>query len=301
MTTANSGTLQGVELVMWNTPAAKEAEFRPTIEQTRVRLEENGLPSKYAEDIADTTAFRRACDQCRAPNIEARCFKGADGELYVQIDELIGDVDDTSAKLRREIKGVWKHTPSGPKRVRGYDYQTHELITLEYNTAKTTYEYADIGRILQQILVKEGLGIYSPRKAGGVYFAPTDATCADLLDRVELFCQSLNVRLLRYAVPDTETQIREIGEAIAAGIAVDVAQHREAVESYTITTRPETLQNRRALMGQTKLLLVRLNQYLNGHALEFGAQLDQLEEQIQALEAQAAAAVPVGRRVLVTK
>jgi len=293
-----SDTLQGVELAMWNTPPAKEVEFRPTIESTRSKLRAASLPDKYAEDIADTTAFRRAADQCREPSIEARCFKGADGELYCQIDKLVGDADSESAKLRRELRGVWKHTVGGPLRVRGYDYATNDMITTEYQTAKTTYEYADIGRMLMQILTKEGLGIYSPRRAGGVYFVPTDAHCRDLLDRVGVFCRSIGVDLLRFSIPDTEAHKSAIGDAIAAGIAVDMAAHREAIEAYTVSTRPESINNRRALMNQTCQLLIRLSSYLNGHAASFARQLDELEQQLTTLQNSASTVQISGRRVL---
>lgn len=300
--TEPTGTLQGVKLVMWNTPAAKEVEFRPTIEATRRKLREAGLPDRYAEDISDTTAFRRAADQCRAPDIQARCFKGADGELYVHIDKLTPENDSESAKLRQTLKGVFQHTILGPRRVRGYDQATTDLMTVEYESAKSTYEYGDIGRMLMQIITKEGLGIYSPRKAGGVYFVPTDDSCQTLLDRLVTFCTSLDVRLLVYAIPDTETQRHEIGEAIAAGIAVEVAQHREAIEAYQSTTRPETFSNRRMLMGQTAMLLVRLSQYLNGHAASIAAELDVLENRIQTLQDEAASAAQgMGRRVLTCK
>lgn len=300
--TEPTGTLQGVKLVMWNTPAAKEVEFRPTIEATRRKLREAGLPDRYAEDISDTTAFRRAADQCRAPDIQARCFKGADGELYVQIDKLTPENDSESAKLRQTLKGVFQHTILGPRRVRGYDQATTDLMTVEYESAKSTYQYGDIGRMLMQIITKEGLGIYSPRKAGGIYFVPTDDTCSTLLEKLSTFCASLDVRLLVYAIPDTETQRHEIGEAIAAGIAVEVAQHREAIEAYQSTTRPETFSNRRMLMGQTAMLLVRLSQYLNGHAASIAAELDVLENRIQTLQDEAAnAAQGMGRRVLTCK
>ncbi len=299
--TEPTGTLQGVKLVMWNTPPAKEVEFRPTIEATRRKLREAGLPDRYAEDIADTTAFRRAADQCRAPDIQSRCFKGADRELYVKIDKLTPENDSEGATLRQTNKGVWKHTICGPVRVRGYDNDTNDMLTLEYETAKTTYEYADIGRMLMQIITKEGLGIYSPRRAGGVYFVPTDDSCSTLIERLSQFCTSLDVRLLVYAIPDTDTQRHEIGDAIAAGISVDVAAHREAIEAYTVNTRPESLSNRRNLMAQTAQLLIRLSTYLNGHAVEFGRQLDELERALKSLEAEQAAHVPSGRRVLAGK
>lgn len=294
-------TLNDMKLVMWNMPPAKEVEFRPSISATRDKLHDAELPQKYAEDIADTTAFRRATAQCRAPDIESRCFKGADDQLYCQIDQLAPESDNESAKLKRTTKGVWKHTVNGPMRVRGYDHVTHDLIALEYETAKTTYEYADIGRMLQQIITKEGLGIYSPRKAGGIYFVPTDAACRGLLDKLETFCASIEVRLLQYSVPDTIGQRHEVAEAIAAGISVDVAAHREAIEAYSVSTRPESFQNRRNLMAQTAQLLIRLSTYLNGHAIEFGRQLDELEQSLKTLEADQAAHVPSGRRVLVAK
>ena len=300
--TEQSGMLRNIRLGFWNMPAAKEVEFRPTIQQTRNRLGDAGLPEKYAEDIGETTAFRRACDQCRAPDIEARCFKGADDELYCQIDQLVPESDTESAKLRRTNKGVWKHTIAGPVRVRGYDRVTDDMMVTEYESAKTTYQYADIGRMLMQILTKEGLGIFSPRKSGGIYFIPTDESCSKLMERVAAFCVAMSVDLLQYDIPDTEAQRQAIGEAIAAGIAVEVAQHREAVEAYTATTRPETFSNRRALMGQTAMLLVRLSIYLNGHAASIAGELDVLENRIQALQDEAANAVQgMGRRVLTAK
>lgn len=298
---STTGTLEGVELILWNMPDAKDVAERPTIEQTRNALDDQRIPSGYAEDIADTTAFRRAAAQCRQTDMESRCFKGADGELYCQIDRLKPESDSESARLVRTLNGVWRHTVSGPKRVRGYDSETHAVLTLEYERAKATYEYGDIGRMLQVILTIEGIGVYSPRKAGGIYFAPTDAQCADLLDRVERFCLTLGIRFLRYTVPDSEHHRHEVGEAIAAGLAVDIAAHREAVEAYSVDTRPEAFNNRRGLMLQSAALIGRLRQYLNGHAEAYGRQLGELELRLQQLERDQQNAVPTGRRVLVAR
>jgi acyl-CoA reductase-like NAD-dependent aldehyde dehydrogenase len=135
-----------------------------------------------------------------------------------------------------------------------------------------------------------------------VYFVPTDEQCAELLNKVEEFCTSLGVRLLRYPVQNTDAQKAEIADAVAGGIEVDVEEHIKAVEKYSPTTRQDVFAHRRELIRQTALLLIRLSLFLNGRANELGRKLEECESRMKTLESQASvASQSSGRRILPAK
>jgi hypothetical protein len=111
--------------------------------------------------------------------------------------------------------------------------ETLDRLQEGFRQTSVTYTWADVSKVIQAILTKDGLGAYSPRKAGGVYFAPVNPAATDLLDRIERFATALGVRFLRYQVPDTDAQRAEIADAISAGVMVEINAHADAIGGYS--------------------------------------------------------------------
>ncbi len=289
--------LRDVELVMWNLPEGDP----PSTELVRLALEHSGLAPERAFAIAPVTAFRRALDTLRSKETLVRTFdrKTDEGKiLCAQIDR----ERCVAGALERERLGIYALMPAGPARINGHETgdMLHHL-RLAHERSLATYTWSDVTRVIQHVLTKDGLGAYSPRRAGGVYFAPVNPQ-SDLLDRIERFAGNLGVRFLRYQVPDSTAQRLEIAEAIHAGLMAELALHQEAIAGYNAETRPRIIASRRERLASTADLINRLSEFLGaervndlqGRLREFSIQLDGVEASVAA----AAQQRPAGRRIV---
>ena len=288
--------LDNSDLVYWNYP---EKTDQPRISTVRDKANETGLWASDLPDITPEKAFRRASVLMRDKTTDTEVFSFKEDGLYAQLDRVV--VDDRDPQLNRTLSGVWKHKLTGPEQTNGYDYALTEELRISYEHALTTFSWADLGTFIKTTFDKRGLGLHALRDGGCVYTAPISEECRELLDKVDAFCKAFNIAFLRWQTPNTEAHKDEIRRAIARTMRLEIDEHEEAVSQYTEHTRPETFSGRRNLMAVTAQRLVRLHAHLNGQLAGFGERLTGLEDQIKALESQAAASVPSGRRVLVAK
>ncbi len=269
--------MQNLELVIWNLGSGDA----PAISTTRTALTDAGLSSSHAEDMPLSTAFRRACDQVRDKTKLVRLFTPTGNkDLHVQIDRQSVD----GSELQNSRIGVYRCHDTMVIRGVGYDYDQEMQDTLNNHLvdSRLGYEWGDISKIIQNIITKDGLGAYSPRKAGGVYFVPVAPEKADMLDRIERFSNAVGIRFLRYSVPDTASQRAEIMDAVSAGIEQEIVAHEEAVNDYT-EPPARALEQRGAAIGSTKVLIGRLRHLLNGHDRDMVMRLEVLESRMREL------------------
>lgn len=248
--------LPNVSLVFWNL----DVKTPPHLDAVRAALTENGLDQTRAAEIPSTTAFQRAASATKSKTIEAKTFTSKEsGRPRCQIEELT----EQDGRLRRSFIGQWEldETTDTPRIIAG---TPSDDFRASFENAKTHYAGADISKVIQNILTKDGLGAYSPRKNGGVYFVPVAPTAADLLQKIERFADALSVRFLVYAVPDTSSQREEIADAIAAHFLDSIAAHANAIAGYNAETRPGIIENRRAAIQQTDTDMAKLRPLMNG-------------------------------------
>ena len=287
--------LDNSDLVYWNYP---EKTDQPRISRVRDEVAAHGLWTEDLPDITPDKAFRRASVLMRDKTTDTEVFSFKDA-LHVQLDRVL--VDEHDPKLNRTLSGVWKHKLTGPEQTNGYDYALTEELRISYEHALTTFSWADLGTFLKTTFDKRGLGLHALRDGGCVYTAPISDGCRELLDKVDAFCQAFGISFLRWQTPNTEAHKDEIRRAIARTMRLEIDEHEEAIAAYSEHTRPETFAGRRNLMSVTGQRLVRLHAHLNGQLAGFGERLTELEDKIKTLEADQAAHVPSGRRVLVAK
>lgn len=247
--------LPNISLVFWNL----DVKEPPHVDTVRDALRSNGLPEERAADIAPSTAFSRAAQTFKTKETEAKTYTSKEtGRPRAQLDTLT----EEDGRLRRAFLASFElDEDETPRHVAGASVDTFENA---FNMARTHYTGADISKTIQAILKDDGLGAYSPRKNGGVYFVPVAPTAADLLSRIEKFAAALSVRFLVYSVPDTDSQRAEIADAICDAFGQEIDQHASAAAEYTTATRPGILENRRTSIQATYEAMGRLRNLMNG-------------------------------------
>jgi len=247
--------LSNVYLAFWNL-ACKEPVSVATVRQ---RLVENRLNAERASDVPASTAFRRAADSLRSKETEAKTYTSlTTNRLRAQVDALT----EEEGRLRRSFVGQYELSEDDiPVHVAGRELS--EFVPA-FEQASTHYTGADISKVIQAILEKDGLGAYSPRKGGGVYFVPVRPDAADLLTRIAAFAASVDVRFLTYSIPDNAAQRAEIADAIASTFADEIRVHAEAINAYDHETKAGTATNRDEAITATLTHMANLQHLMNG-------------------------------------
>ena len=281
--------MNNVELVMWNLGEGDP----PTVTSVRNSLEQSGLSRSHAADIPLSTAFRRACDELRSDNTQILIRK-IDDDLHCQVNNLLSD----GKRLRAEIVGLYRCHSTRQIRAVDYDSDTElaSKLQLLMEERLVRYQWGDLSKVVQDVVTKCGLGAYSPRRSGGVYFIPINPSCPMLLDQIESFSNRVGIRFLRYSVPDSAAQRQEIMDAIAAGMEQEIDTHRQAITEYNNPTT-SILDKRLAAIETTKVLVNRLTEHLGSRCQALLATLDDLAGQVTRLKSSGVGVPIMGRRI----
>jgi hypothetical protein len=191
------------------------------------------LDESVARELAPRHAFTRACKRL------------SDARIIRQVGE-----DERSLKFQftQESRHGDRFT---------YDFET--LLSLDKKTGLVTCDLpglatlaqeeldrciaartgADVTRVVQKLFERHA-DLFPVRPQGGAYFCPQRH--AAFVDKVQSFLGVLNGQVLRFPVPaGTAEGDRSVKEAVAAGLAALVEEHRAAVEAFGADTRPDTL------------------------------------------------------------
>jgi len=283
--------LSNVELIFWNL-----GESAPDVYQARASLAAADLNHNHAENVPPSTAFRRAAKALAGKDTLARFWtRKSDGVLCVQIDS---ERENGDGRLHRDTLAVYALCGDLPQLVNGMPIDN---MAEAYQAATRQYTGGDVSKIIQDILTKDGLGAYSPRKTGGVYFVPTDRGAPHLLPRVEQFAEAVGIRLLRYQIPDTGAQRDEIAQAVADSINLDLDGHGEAIAAYTTDTKAGHVANRREAINSTEALIERLAHLLGAKTFDLRSRIADLRAKLddlaQEMESARQTSAP-GRRIV---
>jgi hypothetical protein len=251
----NTTALPNVYLAFWNF----DVKEPPPVDTVRSLLREQGLNPERAADVAASTALRRAADSLKTKTVETKCYTSKETQrTRAQVDEITED----NGRLRRSFVSQYELDEGGqPQHIAGNHLPD---FVPAFDRARTHYTGADLSKVIQSVLSEDGLGAYSPRKNGGVYFVPVRPEAADLLTRIERFANAVSVRFLTYTVPDTAAQREEIADAIAQSYRDEINTHAEAIATYTHETRLGTISNRREAIQVTYEHMGRLRNLMNG-------------------------------------
>lgn len=279
--------LSNVRLVYWALDGGDDG-IDVSIVDAKSYLESASLKRDRAEEIAESTAFRRAVAKVtgKVPGTERTLFprfwtRKTDGMLTVKIMQ---QEQNESGKLDVSDYAEYELTEqSGVRQINGPNDQ-YVRLRASYNHATNHYNASDVTKIIQKVLVEDGLGAYPCKPNGGVYFVPLRPGAEDMLTKLTNFCRDCGTRFLTYDVPDIASQREEIAAAAFRSITSDLDIHATAIVAYGAETKKGILENRRTSLTATAELVTSLSSLLNGKATELQARITELRGMVDAKE-----------------
>ena len=287
--TAAAGTVLG-SIVMWDTRSG----VTHTYNEVKDALAKADLDPTAAREILPTNAFTRAKKRLSDERIIAQTHEDADVCIF----------QFTKAFLQKEEWEYKKEAFIRLDKVSGLlqceDDELRERAQQELDKAIVQRTTNDISKIVQRLFDREAAlqrgslaGLMSMRSQGGVYFAPQEH--AAFSRKVRAFVESLG---------GTYTEIElEAGKGDNDRIAQEAVQdemqrlidkHNANVESFTLNTRHDTIENAAKKIRDTKAKIQAHAHYLKKAATDLLKQVDEsdnkLREQIKDLANQRAKA-----------
>jgi hypothetical protein len=248
-------------------------------------LTDAGLDDGVARELAPRHAFTRACK------------KLSDRRIIRQVGE-----DDTS---------VWFQFTAEHRAADRIEYELETMLALDKATGRVTCDLpglatlaqehldhaidartgADVTRVVQKLFERHA-DLFPVRPQGGCYFVPQRH--AAFVDRVQALLGKLNGQVLRFPVPaGTGEGDRSVKEAVAAGLAALVAEHRRAVAAFGADTRADTVERAAEKIRGTRFKVEAYAAYLGDEKARLDRELAdaqrELRSRIDALAAPATA------------
>ena len=248
-------------------------------------LADAGLDPGVARELAPKHAFTRACK------------KLCDRRIIRQVAE-----DEASVKFQFTAE-----SRDGDR----FEYTLETLLTLDKKTGTVTCDLpglatlaqeeldratdarsgADVTRVIQKLFDRHA-DLFPVRPQGGVYFVPERH--AGFVDKVQVMLGRLNGQILRFPVPaGTAEGDRSVRDAVAAGLAALIDEHRKAVAQFGADTRGDTLTRAAEKIRATQFKVQAYAEYLLDEKgkldRELAAARDELRRKVEQLAATAVA------------
>ena len=217
-------------------------------------LRDAGLDESVARDLAPKHAFTRACKRL--------CDR-----------RIIRRVAEDEAVVRFQFTA---ESRDGDK----FDYHLETMLTLDKRTGRVTCDLpglatlaqeeldratdartgSDVTRVIQKLFDRHA-DLFPIRPQGGCYFSPIRH--ATFVDRVQAMLGRLNGQILRFPVPaGTAEGDRSVKDAVTAGLATLIDDHRKAVAQFGTDTREETLTRAAERIRATQFKVAAYAEYL---------------------------------------
>jgi hypothetical protein len=239
------------EVISWTCPAVAVCHA-----DLIAALRDAGLDETAARQLLPRHAFTRACKKLARDRI---------------IRQVAEDQRTLAFQFTQESKAGGR-----------FEYTLETMLALEKDTGRVSCALAglatlaqelldaaidsrtgsDVTRLIQRLFERKA-DLFPVRERGGVYFVPREH--AGFVERVECFLGGVGGRLARFPVPaGTPAGDRSVKEAVAAGIAALIEEHRAAVERFGADTRADTLGRAAERIRVTRHKLAAYAAYLAG-------------------------------------
>ncbi|MFO0806434.1 MAG: DUF6744 family protein [Gemmataceae bacterium] len=237
-------------------------------------LADAGLDENVARELAPRHAFTRACR------------KLSDQRIIRQVGE-----DEFTLRFQ-----FTSESRDGDK----FDYQLETMLSLDKRTGRVTCHLpglatlaqeqldhaieartgSDITRIIQRLFEKHA-DLFAIRPQGGCYFVPERH--AGFVDKVQAFLGRINGQVLRFPIQaGTAEGDRSVKEAVAAGLAALIAEHRDAIESFGTDTRDETMTRAAEKIRKTQFKIAAYSEYLAEEQVKLDRELAAAKRELRA-------------------
>jgi hypothetical protein len=247
-------------------------------------LRDAGLDVNVARELAAKHAFTRACK------------KLCDRRIIRQVAE-----DETCVKFQ-----FTQESRDGDR----YEYALETMLTFDKRTGTVTCDLpglatlaqeeldratdartgSDVTRVIQKLFDRHA-DLFPIRPQGGCYFTPIRHT--SFVDRVQAMLGRLNGQILRFPVPaGTAEGDRSVKDAVAAGLAALIDEHRKAVAQFGDDTREDTLKRAADKIRATQFKVAAYAEYLLDEKGRLDRELAAARDDLRAKVDQLAATSP---------
>jgi hypothetical protein len=237
-------------------------------------LKDAGLDANVARELAPRHAFTRACK------------KLSDQRIIRQIGE-----DESAVRFQ-----FTHESRAGDK----FEYLLETMLTLDKKTGTVSCDLpglatlaqehldraietrtgSDVTRVIQKLFERHA-DLFAIRPQGGCYFVPQRH--AAFVDKVQHFLGRINGQLLRFPIQSgTAEGDRSVKEAVAAGLATLIAEHRLAIESFGEDTRDDTLTRAAERIRRTQFKIQAYAEYLNEEKSRLDRELATARQELRA-------------------
>lgn len=213
-----------------------------------------GLDPAVARELAPRHAFTRACKKLSDARIIRRVAED-ETTLTFQFTQETRSTDRLEYVLETMLtldKQTGKVTCGLPG-----------LATLaqeELDRAVTARTGADVTRVIQKLFERHA-DLFPVRPQGGVYFVPERHV--GFVEKVQSLLGRLGGQVLRFPVPaGTAEGDRSVKDAVAAGLAALIDEHRQAIAAFGSDTRDGTLDRAADRIRSTQFKVAAYAEYL---------------------------------------
>jgi hypothetical protein len=217
-------------------------------------LRDAGLDPAVARELAPRHAFTRACKK-------------------LSDQRIIRPVGEDEHTVKFQFTAEHRHADR-------IEYELETMLTLDKRTGTVTCDLpglatlaqehldraidartgSDVTRVLLRLFDRHA-DLFPIRPQGGCYFIPERH--ASFVDKVQTFLGRLNGQVLRFPVQaGTAEGDRSVKEAVAAGLAALIEDHRQAVARFGEDTRDDTLSRAAERIRTTQFKIQAYAEYL---------------------------------------
>ena len=244
-------------------------------------LRDAGLDENVARELAAKHAFTRACKKLCDRRIirqvaeDESCVKfqfaqeSRDGDRYEYALETMLTLDKTTGTVTCDLPGL------------------ATLAQEELDRATDARTGGDVTRVIQKLFDRHA-DLFPIRPQGGCYFVPEKYV--GFVGKVQTMLGRLKGQILRFPVPaGTAEGDRSVKDAVAAGLAALIDDHRRAVAQFGEDTREDTLKRAAEKIRSTQFKVQAYAEYLLDEKgkldRELAAARDELRRKVDQLAA----------------
>jgi hypothetical protein len=212
------------------------------------------LDPAVARELAPRHAFTRACKRLSDARIIRRVAED-DATLTFQFTQETRSSDRIEYTLETML-ALDKQTGKVTCDLPGLATLAQE----ELDRAVTARTGADVTRVVQKLFERHA-DLFPVRPQGGVYFVPERHV--GFVEKVQSLLGRLGGQVLRFPVPaGTSEGDRSVKDAVAAGLAALIAEHRQAIAQFGEDTRDGTLERAADKVRATQFKVAAYAEYL---------------------------------------
>lgn len=235
-------------------------------------LKKADLNEKVAKELAPRFAFSRACKKLAEDRVidvlrddsDTITFqftkKRMDNEEWKYSKETLLNLNKTTGKIECEVKDLEK------------------MAQDELDRCIKDRTTSDITKIVQNLFDTQA-DLFPIREQGGAYFVFEKDL--DFVGKISMFLRELGGNIRRFPVPKGDQEgSNAVRETVEDGIAKMIEDHEEAVNSFSLNTRRDTMENAALRIKLTRLKLEAYSDVLAEHSENLKKKVEEINDKL---------------------